>query len=607
MADDVVFQEAMDALRGGNKTRARELLTGLIKEDQNNAEYWVWMSATMETSKERIYCLQTAFNLNPENASAKRGLILLGALPADETIQPFSLNRARAWEEKLLLAHEKPKLKGWAAVKASPITRLGIVILLIGAVAGGIAFGVVIPAQQRNARIPTNTPPGGNTLTFTATVTVVGGRPQAQQPAGTPNSPLADLVDIPYTVTPLYVQMERSPITSDLVLQFNNAFQKGDWDEAIGFMQQVIDAEPDMVTAYYYLGEAFRLKGDSFNAATAFNTAIEKNKDFGPAYVGLARAQLLGNPNADVLSSLDDAIELDPEFGEAYLERANVKIRDNEIQDAIVDLGEANKLLPNSPLTFYYLAQARLKEGELDLALNAATRANELDLTSMPTYRLLGQINAAMENYDAAVENLTLYLKYQPEDITAFMQLGDIQFKLGNYEEVIQTMDDAIAANRNRSEPYLLRFRANVELGKGAEADQDIDRIIQLFPDTFEANIAILRLHLIQKRNGSALQYFEKTLPLAGTDEQKAQVYYWGAIMYEQRDELKEAVDTWKLLLDLPEDSMTAEMRKVAEEHLADIGPVSKSTETRTPSPTKPVTVTVTKTPSPTRTPTAKP
>ena len=107
MADsDAVFQEAVEALRAGNKSRARELLTDLLKTDQNNATYWVWMSSTVETAKERIYCLQTALNLDPENAAAKRGLILHGALPPDDSIQPFPVNRPRTWEDKLLLAHE---------------------------------------------------------------------------------------------------------------------------------------------------------------------------------------------------------------------------------------------------------------------------------------------------------------------------------------------------------------------------------------------------------------------------------------------------------------------------------------------------------------------
>ena len=40
-ADDGIFQEAVEALREGNKIKARDLLTGLLKTDQNNATYCV--------------------------------------------------------------------------------------------------------------------------------------------------------------------------------------------------------------------------------------------------------------------------------------------------------------------------------------------------------------------------------------------------------------------------------------------------------------------------------------------------------------------------------------------------------------------------------------
>ena len=92
-----------------------------LKTDQGNVTYWIWLSAAMETTKERIYCLQTAFKLDPENGTAKRGLTLLGAMTPDETVQPFPMNRARAWEDKLLLANEKPKER-----KSSPFFFAGI-------------------------------------------------------------------------------------------------------------------------------------------------------------------------------------------------------------------------------------------------------------------------------------------------------------------------------------------------------------------------------------------------------------------------------------------------------------------------------------------------
>src|SRR5512135_1621501 len=122
-AVDILFEDAVDALRQGDRARGKEILTRLLKTDQNNPNYWIWMSAAVDSAKERIYCLETALKLDPQNGIAKRGLVLLGGLPPDENVQPFPLNRPRAWEQDLLLAHEKPQEKGLSAMVASPLTR----------------------------------------------------------------------------------------------------------------------------------------------------------------------------------------------------------------------------------------------------------------------------------------------------------------------------------------------------------------------------------------------------------------------------------------------------------------------------------------------------
>ncbi|MBV6450664.1 MAG: Beta-barrel assembly-enhancing protease [Anaerolineales bacterium] len=600
MANDEVFQEAVEALREGNKTKARDLLTGLIKTDQNNATYWVWMSATVDSTKERIYCLQTAFKLDPENATAKRGLILLGALPPDETVQPFSLNRPRAWEEKLLLAHEKPKPKGWAAVRANPVFRLGGIAALIAVLIGGVYFGFIVPATQQT-RPPTRTPGPSPTWTYTPTFVNATGIPVTQ-------APFSELLDAPLTPTAFYVNTPRSPISGDVQRRFMEEFKAGNWDEAITLMQEVARLEPDLADPYYYIGEAYRFKGDPASAIDAYNGALQKDPQFGAAYVGLARARIQIDPGANVLPLLDEAIRFDPNFGEAYLERAKVKLRDNDIQGAVRDLGNTDRLLPNSPLVFYTLAQVRQKEGEFELALEAAERANQLDKSYLPVYLLLGQLYAETGNNAKAGGALDIYLKYNEGDAEAFMLYGKTQFNNGEYEEAIRSMNQVISIDRNRREAYLYRFYSNVELGNGNGADEDIDRLLVYYPNLFEFNIALIRAHLIQKRDGSALQILEKAVALAETDEQKAVAYFWGGVVHEQRDELDKAADYWQLLLDLPEDATTAEQRKVATEHLLDIRTPTVAptpTRTRTPAATKPVTITVTKTP--TRTPTPSP
>jgi tetratricopeptide (TPR) repeat protein len=313
-------------------------------------------------------------------------------------------------------------------------------------------------------------------------------------------------------------------------------------------------------------------------------------------YVGMARARLQADPNANVLPLLDQAIQLDGNFGNAYLERGKVKIRDNDIPGAIKDLGEANTRLPDNPLVFHNLAQAYFKDGNYERALAAAERAKQLDVTLLPNYLLLGQIHIENGNNAEAIKALQVYIKYKPEDVSASVTFGKLLYSIGEYEQTVQMMDRVTALERSRPEAYLYRFLSNVELGKGAEADKDLDTAIRLYPDQFDINLALVRVHILNERYGSAEQAVDKTVSLAETDEQKALIYYWAGITYEKRKNPNKAAEYWQLLLDLPEKALTAEMRKEAEEKLSAIVPPTK---------TKPVTPT--KNVTPTRTPTAAP
>src|SRR5687767_7799101 len=230
-ADSTMFQDAVEALRRGDRARAKDIMTGLLKEDQNNATYWVWLSAAVDNTKERIYCLQTALKLDPENATAKRGLILLGALEPDENVQPFPMNRPRGWEDKLLLANEKPKVRmGLKGVAKNPVVRLmGMVVLGVGLCAA-VVFGFILP-NRANVR-PTNTVTPGPSPTFTPTPTLFGAAPAITSTFIGP-TPLWMLLPATYTPTPLYVNTPRDPLSFDQNRSAKDAFAKGNWDAYI--------------------------------------------------------------------------------------------------------------------------------------------------------------------------------------------------------------------------------------------------------------------------------------------------------------------------------------------------------------------------------------
>jgi tetratricopeptide (TPR) repeat protein len=606
MADDTMFQEAVDALREGDKARAKDLLTRLLKTDQNNPQYWIWLSAAVESTKERIYCLKTALQLDPENASAKRGLVLLGGFPPDETIQPFSLNRPRLWEEKLGLAGEKPKekptLKGFLT---SPVGRLAGFGALGMAVLALIVFGLIVPNTERLT-------PGifftaGPSPTYTLTPTFVNATEQTPTGKGTP-VPLAELLEAPHTPTPLYVNTPRQPQSIDTYRVVKAAYERQDWDAVISGMREIALSEPEAADPYYYIGEAYRFKGDHRNALEAYNQALRIDPNFGPAYLGLARARQIQDPDASIDELYEEAILRDPNFGEVYLDRALYYLKQSEPELAIDDLEIAERLLPGSPWVYYFQARAQLVLGDLNKARVAALKANEADPTMLLSYFTLGEVYLAQEQYAQAIDVLQTYITYDTRNATARAMVGEAYYRAGDCETAIEALSVAISMDSRQRQSYRYRGLCYVEEGDADAAVSDLER----FPsDDFETNLALMRAYMLQEHFGDAYLQGEKVLSLAETDEQRALAYYWRALNFEKREEPENAAESWKELLALPRRAMTAEMRVEAEEHFFAIyTPTPSPTATRrsvTPAPTKTATPrsgTPTRTPTPSRTPT---
>ena len=75
-AEDLV-RHGRDALRAGDRPRARQLLAQAAEYDRDNSEAWLWLSATTDDPDEQEQFLEWAVAANPGNAAARRGLALL--------------------------------------------------------------------------------------------------------------------------------------------------------------------------------------------------------------------------------------------------------------------------------------------------------------------------------------------------------------------------------------------------------------------------------------------------------------------------------------------------------------------------------------------------
>jgi tetratricopeptide (TPR) repeat protein len=606
MAEDAMLREAMEAVAQGQRRRARDLLTRLLRADQTNTTYWLWMSSVVDTSKERIFCLRNVLKYEPGNRAAQRGLILLGELPAPDSVAPLPPLR-RKW----VVAEEESQVPtGLQRLYANPFLRMIIftAILVVGFVLiGYIGFGIggrkvtltitPIPWTQR----PTETPVPTKTVQKTDTPTFEG--------------PIPLILKLPatYTPTPLYVNTPH-PV-SEAYRAGLRAFYDGDLSGFLRYMQQAVNLEPNSTDIYFYIGEAYRLKGDFQSALEAYEETLELDPNFAPAYLGRVRINLIINPKANVKPDLDEAIKADSTYGEAYLERGEYFLRNGEFDSALDDLLVAERLLPGSPLVYLGESQVYLALGNATDALAAAQKAHDLDITLLPAYLALGQAYIQDSRPGEGVTYLNTYTVYDDKNADAWAALGEALFQSGgNTQQALQAFDKANAIDKNLPEVYYYRGLIHLSLGDSKAAIVDLELARRAQPADYTINLAFGRALLLDDRPGDAIPQFNVCEKLAETDEQLAEVSYWRAQAYEANGNGSSAALDWEALLKslstLPADSQHADWQDLAKEHLlaltpspTPVTPTDTPTVTRTPRPT--FTPTATRTPRPTFTPTA--
>lgn len=599
---DVMLQEAIGALRSGQRSRSRDLLTRLLRADSDNPEYWLWMSAAVEKREERVFCLNHVLRLDPDNHAARQGLVLAGKLPAERTPPPTPLSRN--WK---IAEISDPHLRG-----ALPLPARIFLILLVGVLLLGSLTGFFLLRSNRNeavAQRPTRTP--GPPPTFTATPTILGGPTETSttRPPTAGPTPLWMALEATHTPTPLYVNTPH-PVSEAYRLGMS-AFSRSDWEAASGYFEQASRDEqvPDL---FYHLGEIYRMQVKFEAAISNYHKALQLNPDFAPPYLGLARVALELDPQADVLDELDRALQLDPDYGEAYLERAAWYLSKNEIEPASHDLEEAARLLPDSPLLYLHQANLALLQEETALALKAARRARELDLTLLPVYKVLGQAAVLEGDWETAQEALVIYTASSPEDQEAWIALGQaLSGKIKpDFEGAVQAFSKALALNDESFEALYGRGLAYLALGEGQTAVNDLfvaRRLEGAYSARrktgslrFDLEVAFARALLTAGRITDARNTLNIARSLAETDAQRATLHYWRGRAAEADGDTIAAFTEYKALLALSGKSVPAEWRAFAQRRI-----VALATPTRTPTASPTLKPTATPTATSTRTPRA--
>ena len=620
MAQEKMFKAALEAIDQGQTARARDLFTRLLRSDSSKAEYWLWMSTLVDTSQERIYCLESALRADPENEAAKRGLIILGAREAGNDVEPVPPVR-RHWEKELEEVIEPPK-SPFRQIWDNRILRLatGLVALLIiiGIIYVGFSGTQSTPEPvviYKVSPFPTRTETPTISPTITRTMVVRTRTPTVIGP-----TPLWMFLTETYTPVPIYVNTPHPII--EAYRAGINAFENSDWKLLLEFMHQAIAIDSRSPDFYYYTGEAYRHMGQLQDSVNAFGDALEIDPMFSPAYLGRALAYEAINPKADIEGELRYALDYDPYYVDAYLERARIRLKHRNPEGALEDLLFAESLFPDNPMIFVLRAKADLQLGDPFAALEDVLHAHELDLTLLPAYLTLAEVYLALQDNQQALDNMEIYLRYIQDNAEGWAVKAQVDYQMGNIDQALDACLRGTAADEENAQSWYYCGLIHLERGDPRTAVNDLVAAVNLNLLNFDYSVALAKALWGDGRYDGAIRQYKSAESIAANAAQLAVVYYFRAQVYELAGKMTQANLDWGRFLDLPADQVPGDWRTYALERWAfhnpptptqtftsTRAPTRTSTPTRTPiptitpTPTQTLTPTITSTPTITRTP----
>ncbi len=82
------LQEAIAAIKAGDKKTGRAYLAEILQADPENEIGWLWLAGIVESDERRRQCLERVLEINPDNQAARRGLATLPPKPAAPSEPP---------------------------------------------------------------------------------------------------------------------------------------------------------------------------------------------------------------------------------------------------------------------------------------------------------------------------------------------------------------------------------------------------------------------------------------------------------------------------------------------------------------------------------------
>lgn len=588
MVDNALLNEVHEALRMGDRRTAKEILMKLVRGDQKNPDYWLYLSGVMDSNEEKISCFQNVLKLDPENEVAKRGMRSLGQISDNQAVAEVEWQKpvlSRSFDVNFYDGDDAIESK--SAARRTPEELAKQKKIRIGLASVGFVAVLVLlifrPFAPTVYVYPTATVGQAFSLVDdTATPTSVTTNPTQISPTATPG--------VAYTATPQFVL---TPRTDEYYRLAMNAIKEEEWEEAVFYLDILTKTEDEKADIYYLMGEAYEMDGDFKKAYSHYGLAVKEDSTFGPGYLGIARMEMELYSVESAKQNLDKAMKYSPDFLDVYLVRADYFYEIGLYSKALSELRNAVEIDSENGFVFLKQAEILYEQGQYEDALDVALIAKDYFYRLNEDSSLLGKIYLALGEGKEALSLFQEYMKANPDDLYGKLDLGLAYLTMEEYDEAIALFEELVDEKGVRNYAYTY-------LGRAYMAEGDIDKALPalssgaaLNPYSYEAHYYLAKGYEEVGQSTNGFRSYVSALKQDMTDFERIRVLYDFALFCESFELRDEAERYWEELGAYSSDELPSFVYEDLVSRYPQYKPTATVIPTSTPFPTRTATVVV--------------
>jgi spermidine synthase len=245
-------------------------------------------------------------------------------------------------------------------------------------------------------------------------------------------------------------------------------YAKGEYEKAVGILNQAVAVNPDDNTIRSNLGDAVGLANKDYQeelkqTESSLKQALRSNPQDVQKRVELGITYELQGELAKAADAFEEALKYDPNRPELYSLLGPIYERQERYDDALRTYQRLEKLEPNLPAiifgamaSIYHFHKKMLPE-----ALKYAEKALAADADSWRVQNLLGVIYTDQKEFDEAIEAFKAAMQLAPNEPMPHSDMAKAYLAQGKYDESLKSVEAAMRLAPR--DPYLQEQRRQIQ------------------------------------------------------------------------------------------------------------------------------------------------